>query len=78
MARKKKTEAPVVVDVSLAESDRNYDQIVTFLEQEFRIVRVGADGDVDRVRRWFPNGGPAPMSSRSVAPATPAPWHPRR
>ncbi len=58
MARKKKTEAPVVVDVSLAESDRNYDQIVTFLEREFRIVRVGADGDVDRgeemVSQWRP------------------------
>ncbi len=58
MARKKKVDVPVVVDVSLAESERNYDTVVTFLEHEFRIVRVGADGDVDRgeemVKEWTP------------------------
>ncbi len=58
MARKKAAELPVVVDVSLAESDRNYDCPVTFLEKQFRIVRVGADGDVDRaeemVKEWIP------------------------
>jgi predicted amino acid dehydrogenase len=58
MARKKKVAVPVVVDVSLAESERNYDTTVNFLEHDFRIVRVGADGDVDRgeemVKEWMP------------------------
>lgn len=45
-----------VVNVSLAESERDFDERVTFLDRTFRIVRVGADGDVDAaselVRRW--------------------------
>ena len=47
---------PVIVDVSLASSDRNYDTTVDFLEKPFRIVRIGTDGDVDRaeelIKEW--------------------------
>ncbi|HQR80659.1 MAG TPA: dehydrogenase, partial [Actinomycetota bacterium] len=56
MARKKAVELPVIVDVSLASSDLNYDQNVTFLEHDFRILRRGTDGDVDKavelVKEW--------------------------
>lgn len=45
-----------VVNVSLASSDRDYDERVTFLGKKFRLVRVGTDGDVDAavdlVRDW--------------------------
>ena len=45
-----------VVNVSLAESERDFDEHVTFLDRTIRIVRVGADGDVDSatrlVREW--------------------------
>jgi len=37
----------LVVEVSLAGSDRDYDEQVTFLDRDFRIVRVGTDGDLD-------------------------------
>lgn len=47
---------PVIVDVSLAGSERNYDTTVDFLEKPFRIVRIGTDGDVDRaeelIKEW--------------------------
>ncbi|MGZ8723948.1 MAG: dehydrogenase [Aeromicrobium sp.] len=46
----------VIVNVSLAGSDRDYDERVTFLHHDFRIVRVGTDGDVaaaeELVRKW--------------------------
>ncbi len=46
----------LVVDVSLAGSDRDYDEQVTFLDRDFRIVRIGTDGDLDTagdlVRAW--------------------------
>ncbi|HNE90167.1 MAG TPA: dehydrogenase, partial [Actinomycetota bacterium] len=58
MARKKAVDLPAIVDVSLADSDRNYDSNVTFLEKDFRVLRVGADGDVDRaeemIQEWMP------------------------
>ncbi|MEZ5117840.1 MAG: hypothetical protein R2737_16385 [Candidatus Nanopelagicales bacterium] len=45
-----------VVNVSLAGSDRDYDARVRFLENDFRIIRLGTDGDVDAatelVREW--------------------------
>jgi predicted amino acid dehydrogenase len=37
----------LVVNVSLSASARDYDEEVTFLNRPFRIVRVGADGDLD-------------------------------
>jgi predicted amino acid dehydrogenase len=37
----------LVVNVSLSSSERDYDEEVTFLHRPFRIVRVGADGDLD-------------------------------
>ncbi|MCU0262437.1 MAG: hypothetical protein MUF09_02035 [Candidatus Nanopelagicales bacterium] len=51
------TDSPaVVVNVSLAGSDRDFDQHVTFLDQEFHLRRIGTDGDVtqaeDLVRKW--------------------------
>ena len=46
----------LVVNVSLASSERDYDEQVTFLQRGFRLVRVGADGDPDTaselVRSW--------------------------
>ncbi len=36
-----------VVNVSLASSERDHEEHVTFLDQPFRLVRVGADGDLD-------------------------------
>ena len=45
-----------VVNVSLASSDRDYDERVTFLEHDFHLVRMGTDGDVGAaealVRSW--------------------------
>ncbi len=50
------TATTLVVDVSLAGSDRDYDEQVTFLDRDFRIVRLGTDGDVraarELVRSW--------------------------
>lgn len=37
----------LVVNVSLSSSERDYDEEVIFLHRPFRIVRVGADGDLD-------------------------------
>jgi predicted amino acid dehydrogenase len=46
----------VIVNVSLAGSDRDYDQHVTFLEREIHLRRIGTDGDVgaarDLVKKW--------------------------
>ena len=46
----------VIVNVSLAGSDRDYDEHVTFLEQEFHLRRIGTNGDVaaaeELVRKW--------------------------
>jgi predicted amino acid dehydrogenase len=46
----------VVVNVSLADSSRDYDENVTFLERDFRLLRIGTSGDVgaaeDLVRKW--------------------------
>lgn len=45
-----------VVNISLAESSRDYDAEVDFLDQHFRLVRLGTDGDVAAaehlVRDW--------------------------
>ena len=50
------TEPAVIVNVSLATSQRDYDEEVTFLDQDFRLVRLGTDGDIDAaeelVREW--------------------------
>jgi predicted amino acid dehydrogenase len=46
----------LIVQVSLTGSDRDYDEHVTFLEHDFRIVRMGTNGDVAAaealVRKW--------------------------
>ncbi|HSK25378.1 MAG TPA: hypothetical protein VK894_00525 [Jiangellales bacterium] len=46
----------LVVNVSLTGPDRDYDEHVTFLQHDFRLVRVGTSGDVaaaeDLVRKW--------------------------
>lgn len=46
----------VIVNISLAGSDRDYDEQVTFLDHRFRLVRHGTDGDVAAaealVRQW--------------------------
>lgn len=41
---------PVVVNVSLTAPDRDFDEKVTFLGQDFRIVRIGTSGDVGKAR----------------------------
>jgi predicted amino acid dehydrogenase len=57
MARGRGKQQPaVVVNVSLAGADRDYDEQVTFLHRDFRILRLGTDGDVDAaeelVAKW--------------------------
>jgi predicted amino acid dehydrogenase len=46
----------VIVNVSLTGSDRDYDEQVTFLEHDFRVVRMGTNGDVpaaeELVQKW--------------------------
>jgi predicted amino acid dehydrogenase len=46
----------LIVNVSLTGSERDYDEHVTFLQHDFRIVRVGTNGDVasaeELVRKW--------------------------
>jgi predicted amino acid dehydrogenase len=48
----------LVVNVSLTGPDRDYDEKVTFLERDFRLVRLGTSGDVaaaeELVRAWAP------------------------
>lgn len=50
------TRPAVVVNVSLEGPDRDYDEHVTFLHHDFRIVRMGTNGDVaaaeELVRKW--------------------------
>jgi len=41
-----KTSPTLIVQVSLTGSERDFDEYVTFLHQDFRIVRVGSNGDV--------------------------------
>ena len=51
-----KTTPTLIVQVSLTGSERDYDEYVTFLNQDFRIVRLGSNGDVAAaealVRKW--------------------------
>ena len=51
-----RTQHNVIVNVSLAGPERDYDEQVTFLDHDFRLVRRGAGGDVDAaealVREW--------------------------
>ncbi|MEP7193972.1 MAG: dehydrogenase [Actinomycetota bacterium] len=50
------TSSTLIVQVSLTDSERDYDEYVTFLHHDFRIVRIGTNGDVDAaealVRKW--------------------------
>jgi predicted amino acid dehydrogenase len=48
MSRRRPT---LVIDVSLADADGDYDEQVTFLRRPFRIVRIGTAGDVDVAAR---------------------------
>jgi hypothetical protein len=41
----------LVVNVSLQSSDRDYDETVSFLDHDVRLVRVGTDGDVGEAER---------------------------
>jgi hypothetical protein len=41
------TPTALVVNVSLTEPDRDYDEKVTFLDRDYRILRLGTGGDVD-------------------------------
>ena len=46
----------LIVHVSLTDSDRDFDEYVTFLHHDFRILRMGTNGDVAAaealVRKW--------------------------
>ena len=46
----------LIVHVSLTDSERDYDEYVTFLHHDFRILRMGTNGDVAAaealVRKW--------------------------
>jgi len=46
----------LIVHVSLTDSQRDYDEYVTFLQHDFRVLRAGTNGDVDAaealVRKW--------------------------
>jgi predicted amino acid dehydrogenase len=44
------TTPALIVNVSLASSDRDYDTHVTFLERELHLRRIGTDGDVAAAR----------------------------
>ncbi|MCB9412596.1 MAG: dehydrogenase [Actinobacteria bacterium] len=50
------TDPTVIINVSLATSDRDFDAEVPFAERDFRLVRLGTDGDVGAaeqlVRDW--------------------------
>jgi predicted amino acid dehydrogenase len=50
------TSPALVVNVSLEGADQDYDEHVTFLHHDFRIVRMGTNGDVgaaeELVRKW--------------------------
>jgi predicted amino acid dehydrogenase len=64
----------LVVEVSLTGSDRDYDEHVTFLQHDFRIVRLGTDGDVVTaeflVRKWAEESDAIAVSgARRASPA---------
>ena len=44
------TTPALIVNVSLASSDRDYDTHVTFLERELHLRRIGTNGDVAAAR----------------------------
>ena len=64
----------LVVNVSLQSSDRDYDETVTFLDHEVRLVRVGTDGDVSEaerlVRDWAERADTIAVSGIREARAT--------
>lgn len=49
-------EPELIVNVSLLPAERDYDDVVTFLGRDYRVVRLGTDGDVAAARylvqRW--------------------------
>ncbi len=49
-------QSPMIINVSLASSERDYDEHVTFLDQDFHLRRIGTNGDVAAaealVRTW--------------------------
>ena len=52
----------LVVNVSLTGSDRDYDAQVRLFDRQFRLLRIGTNGDVDvaakLVRIWAADAGP--------------------
>lgn len=48
----------VVVDVSLGDAERDYDERVRFLDREVRLVRVGTDGDREALERLVAHWAP--------------------
>jgi predicted amino acid dehydrogenase len=52
------TESPAVVNISLATTDRDFDENVTFLGHSYRIVRISTSGDVDKARELVESWAP--------------------
>src|SRR5450631_4679386 len=63
----------LIVHVSLTGSERDYDEDVTFLHHEFRIVRMGTNGDVAAaealVQKWADEATAIAVSGIREAPA---------
>jgi predicted amino acid dehydrogenase len=64
----------VIVNVSLAGPERDYDANVTFLEHDFRLIRMGTSGNVDAaealVRKWAADAAAIAVTGFSDARAT--------
>ena len=74
MSATSRTGPPLVVNVSLAGRERDYDETVTFLHHRFRIRRIGTDGDLaaaeDLVRAMAPQAAAIAVSGLREARAS--------
>ena len=68
----------VIVNVSLAGSDRDYDQHVTLLDTDFHLRRIGTNGDVaaaeELVREWADEADHEQRSESNSEPLPPQPF----
>jgi predicted amino acid dehydrogenase len=72
----RKPDPTLVLVVSLAASEEDYDQHVQFLGHDFRILRLGVDGDVSAaeslVARWAPGSASVAVTALDALPPGPA------
>jgi len=68
------TDALLVVNISLTGADRDYDELVTFFDRPFRLLRIGASGDIARaeelVREWSASASAIAVTGAREARAT--------